>query len=141
MPSETEHSGIWPSEQSPSTQVRLVEIVFPDHCNHLGTLFGGQALAWMDKAAFLAASRHAGCTVVTARSDRIDFTAPVRLGEIVEVVARVHAVGRSSMTVRVSLRRESTPGGEQVAATSGEFVMIAVDTQGRPVPVARRTAT
>jgi len=127
-----------PSESaagSTSTEVRLVEIVFPDHCNHLGTLFGGQALAWMDKAAFLAASRHAGCTVVTARSDRIDFAAPVRLGEIVEVIARVQSVGRSSITVRVSLRRESIPGGEQVAATSGEFVMIAVDAQGQPVPV------
>ena len=122
------------------TQVRLVEIVFPDHCNHLGTLFGGQALAWMDKAAFLAASRHAGGTVVTARSDRIDFTAPVRLGEIVEVVARVHAVGRSSITVRVSLLRESVPGGEQVAATSGEFVMIAVDAGGRPRPLVQGAA-
>jgi len=114
------------------TQVRLVEIVFPDHCNHLGTLFGGQALAWMDKAAFLAASRYAGGTVVTARSDRVDFTAPVRLGEIVEVVAQVQAVGTSSITVRVTLRRESVPGGEQIAATSGEFVMIAVDSSGRP---------
>jgi acyl-CoA hydrolase len=85
MPSEGEFFKSGPSGQSTSTEVRLVEIVFPDHCNHLGTLFGGQALAWMDKAAFLAASRHAGCTVVTARSDRIDFTAPVRLGEIVEV--------------------------------------------------------
>jgi len=118
------------------SEVRLLEIVFPDHCNHLGTLFGGQAMAWMDKAAFLAASRHAGCTVVTARSDRIDFSAPVKLGEIVEVLARVSSVGRTSMTVRVSLRREAKPGGAQVEATSGEFVMIAVDTQGRPVAVA-----
>ena len=38
------------------TEARLIEIVFPDHTNHLGTLFGGQALAWMDKAAFLAAA-------------------------------------------------------------------------------------
>jgi len=119
------------------THVRLVEIVFPDHCNHLGTLFGGQALAWMDKAAFLAASRYAGGTVVTARSDRIDFAAPVRLGEIVEVLAQVHSIGRSSITVRVSLLRESVAGGEQVAATSGEFVMIAVDASGRPRPLAQ----
>lgn len=132
MPSE--------SASAPAQEVRLVEIVFPDHCNHLGTLFGGQALAWMDKAAFLAASRHAGGTVVTARSDRIDFSAPVRLGEIVEIVAKVSAVGRSSMTVRVSLRRESTPGGEQVVATTGEFVMIAVDRNGRPVPIAHGAA-
>lgn len=90
-----------------NTEARLMEIVFPDHCNHLGTLFGGQALVWMDKAAFLAASRYAGCTVVTARSDRIDFVAPVRLGEIVEAVAKVRSVGRSSMTVLAVARSKA----------------------------------
>lgn len=129
MPSESVRRG--------SGDVRLVEIVFPDHCNHLGTLFGGQALAWMDKAAFLAASRFAGCTVVTARSDRIDFKQPVKLGEIVELVATVIGVGRSSLTVRVALSREAVPGAEPVLATSGEFVMIAVDAIGRPTPVQR----
>ena len=118
-------------------EARLVEIVFPHHCNHLGTLFGGQALAWMDKAAFLVASRFAGRTVVTARSDRIDFREAVRLGEIVELVASVTGVGRSSMTVRVQMLREATPGAEQKLATSGEFVMVAVDAQGRAAPVAR----
>ena len=29
------------------TEARLLHMVFPDHTNHLGTLFGGQALAWM----------------------------------------------------------------------------------------------
>lgn len=118
-------------------EVRCVEIVFPDHCNHLGSLFGGQALAWMDKAAFLAAGRFAGRTVVTARSDRIDFRAAVKLGDIVELRAKVVGVGRSSMTVRVSLLREPTPGAQQQLATSGEFVMVAVDEQGRAVPVGR----
>lgn len=119
------------------TEARFVEIVFPHHCNHLGSLFGGQALAWMDKAAFLVASRFAGRTVVTARSDRIDFREPVKLGDIVELVAVVTGVGRSSMTVRVSLLRESVPGAEQKLATIGEFVMVAVDEAGRAVPVGR----
>ncbi|MEP7044821.1 MAG: acyl-CoA thioesterase [Dokdonella sp.] len=125
------------SEQVRSHQARCIEIVFPHHCNHLGGLFGGQALAWMDKTAFLAASRFCGCTVVTARSDRIDFRAAVKLGDIVELVATVVGVGRSSMTVRVSLSREATPGAEQQLATAGEFVMVAVDTAGRAVAVGR----
>ena len=120
-----------------NAEVRLVEIVFPDHCNHLGTLFGGQALAWMDKAAFLAASRYSGATVVTARSDRIDFAGSVKLGEIVEVRAAVRSVGRSSMTVKVKLLKEGSPGGPQVEATSGEFVMVAVDSEGKPRAVTR----
>jgi acyl-CoA hydrolase len=125
------------SEQVGGNVVRCIEIVFPDHCNHLGGLFGGQALAWMDKAAFLAASRFAGRTAVTARSDRIDFRAAVKLGDIVELVATVVGVGRSSMTVRVSLSREATPGAQQQLATSGEFVMVAVDAAGNAVPVGR----
>ncbi|MET0225478.1 MAG: acyl-CoA thioesterase [Dokdonella sp.] len=128
------------AEGSRDSEVRCVEIVFPDHCNHLGGLFGGQALAWMDKAAFLAASRFAGRTVVTARSDRIDFRAAVKLGDIVELVATVVGVGRSSMTVRVSLSREATPGAAQQLATSGEFVMVAVDAAGNAVPVGRALA-
>ena len=123
------------SEAGGASEARFVEIVFPHHCNHLGTLFGGQALAWMDKAAFLVASRFAGRTVVTARSDRIDFREAVRLGEIVELAADVTGVGRSSMTVRVRMLREAAPGAAQTLATSGEFVMVAVDEAGRAVPV------
>lgn len=125
------------SETVGKSEARFVEIVFPHHCNHLGTLFGGQALAWLDKAAFLVASRFAGRTVVTARSDRIDFRQAVKLGEIVELVASVTGVGRSSMTVRVRMLGEATPGAEPRVATSGEFVMVAVDDAGNAVPVRR----
>lgn len=128
------------SEADGESTARFVEIVFPHHCNHLGTLFGGQALAWMDKAAFLVASRFAGRTVVTVRSDRIDFREAVKLGEIVELAASVTGVGRSSMTVRVRMLSEATPGAEPRLATSGEFVMVAVDDAGRAVPVQRALA-
>lgn len=119
------------SSSEAATEIRLAEIVFPHHCNHLGTLFGGQALAWMDKAAFLVSSRYSGCTTVTARSDGIDFKAPIRLGDTVEIVASVRKVGRSSMTVEVKLLRDAKAGEEQVVATTGHFVMVAVDEAGR----------
>lgn len=53
--------------------VRLIDMVFPGDTNHHGTLFGGVALAHMDKVAFLAASRHGRAPFVTAASQRIDF--------------------------------------------------------------------
>lgn len=110
----------------------LLEMVFPDHTNHLGTLFGGQALAWMDKAAFIAASRHARRTVVTARSERVDFRAPVRQGQLVEIRARVVGQGRSSMQVDVEMHTEGLLDGTRSLCTSGRFVMIALDADGRP---------
>ena len=47
--------------------VRLIDMVFPGDTNHHGTLFGGVALAHMDKVAFLAASRHGRAPFVTPR--------------------------------------------------------------------------
>lgn len=120
----------------PPTEARLLEMVFPDHTNHLGTLFGGQALAWMDKAAFIAASRYARRTVVTARSERVDFTLPVRQGQLVETIARVVEVGRSSMQVEVEVIAEDLLSGERELCTRGRFTMIALDARGRPAEVA-----
>lgn len=112
-------------------EARLLDIVFPDHTNHLGTLFGGQALAWMDKAAFIAASRYARKTVVTARSEQVDFKLPIRQGQMVEALARVVEVGRSSMQVEVELIAEDLLTGEREICTRGRFVMIALDSRGR----------
>ena len=116
------------------TRARLLEMVFPDHTNHLGTLFGGQALAWMDMAAFIAASRYARSNVVTARSEQVDFNVPVRKGQLVEVVASIVKVGRSSMRVDVELIAEDLVSGDRKLCTRGRFVMIALDELGRPVP-------
>ena len=117
-------------------EARLWEIVFPDHANHLGTLFGGQALAWMDKAAFVAATRFSRRTVVTARSEQVDFHVPVRQGQLVELVATVEAVGRSAMQVVVELHAEDTRAGSRRLCTRGRFTMVALDGEGRPVVVA-----
>ena len=117
-------------------EARLWEIVFPDHANHLGTLFGGQALAWMDKAAFVAATRFSRRTVVTARSEQVDFHVPVRQGQLVELVATVEAVGRSAMQVVVELHAEDTRAGSRHLCTRGRFTMVALDGEGRPVVVA-----
>ena len=125
----------------PPIEARLLEMVFPDHTNHLGTLFGGQALAWMDKAAFIAASRYARRTVVTARSEQVDFKLPIRQGQLVETIARVVEVGRTSMQVQVELVAEDLLSSRRELCTRGRFVMIALDRDGRPTTVPSLPAT
>jgi uncharacterized protein (TIGR00369 family) len=124
-----------PNAEARPTQARLLHMVFPDHTNHLGTLFGGQALAWMDMASFIAASRYARSTVVTARSEQVDFNQPIHKGDLVEVVAQLVKVGRSSMSVDVEVITENLLTGERKLCTRGHFVMIALDPLGRPTPV------
>ncbi|WP_437877301.1 acyl-CoA thioesterase [Sorangium sp. So ce513] len=117
------------------TEARLVEMVFPEQTNHYGTLFGGQALALMDKAAFILASRYARRSVVTASSEKVDFHVPVRQGQLVELVARVASTGRSSITAEVDLYAEDLISGERQLATRGRFVLVALDAHGKPTGV------
>lgn len=119
---------------------RFVEIVFPEQANHYGTLFGGTALNLMSKAAAIAAARRAGGSVVMASSDKIDFHMPVRVGQLVELSARVVRVGRCSMTVQVDVVAETFGKADRKLAVQGSFEMVAVDASGRPKPVASAAA-
>jgi uncharacterized protein (TIGR00369 family) len=117
------------------TQVSLIEMVFPEQTNHYGTLFGGQALALMDKAAFIVASRFARRTVVTACSEKCDFHVPVRQGQLVELLARVVATGRTSITVEVDLYSEDLLTGDRQLGTRGRFILVALDAHGKATTV------
>ena len=121
---------------SGEAESRFVEMIFPEQANHYGTLFGGTALNLMGKAAFVAATRAARKPVVMAASERIDFRVPVKVGQMVELVARVEGTGRSSLSVKVEMFAESPISGERCSAIQGHFVMVAVDANGRPVALA-----
>ncbi|TKD22831.1 acyl-CoA thioesterase [Rhodobacter capsulatus] len=113
----------------------LVEMIFPDQANHYGTLFGGHALALMARAAFVAGCRRAAGPVVMARSERVDFATPIRVGEMLELRAEILREGRSSMTVAVRGIAQPIGPGAPRPALDGQFVMVAVDADGRPRPL------
>lgn len=119
----------------------MIEMVFPEHTNHYGTLFGGHALRLMDKAAFVAASRYARRNVVTACSERVDFKNAVHHGNLVELTARVVATGRSSMTVEVELFAEDLLSGERRLCAQGKFVLVALDKNGKPADISSTSSS
>jgi len=125
------------SETEPDDVLRMAEMVFPPQTNHYGTLYGGDALRMMGKAAFIAASRHARAVMVMAASDRVDFVSPIRSGEMVELAARVQMVGRSSLRIGVELWAEDLMTGDRRRSATAVFTMVAVDGEGRPKPWAR----
>jgi acyl-CoA thioesterase YciA len=116
------------------TALELAEIVFPEHANHYGTLFGGNALLLMSKAAFLAARAFAKSDVVMARCGDAQFMVPVRVGSVLRLRAWVTRAGRSSLTVCVSGTAEQL-GCEPRTALKSLFEMVAVDKTGRPARI------
>ncbi|MFC3579013.1 acyl-CoA thioesterase [Sphingomonas hylomeconis] len=114
--------------------LHMADIVFPSQTNHYGTLYGGDALKMLGRAAFIAATRHARAVMVMAASDRIDFRAPIREGEMTECIARVRMTGRSSVSILVDLHAENLLTGRRDHAATATFTMVAVDPDGRSLP-------
>lgn len=117
--------------------LRFTEMVLPPLSNHYGTLFAGQALALMSKAAFVAANRRAGHDVVMARCSQVDFFAPIPQGRALELSAQVVRTGRTSMSVQV-LGQMAPRNRAEVASEvlRGMFEMVSVDASGRPMALA-----
>jgi acyl-CoA hydrolase len=113
----------------------MLESVFPTDTNPRGRLFGGTLVAWMDKAAGYAAMRQARNVVVTAAIEGIDFRVPVEQGHLVELVATVVSVGRTSLRVRVDVFREDAISETRSLCTTGHFTLVSVDHEGRPAAV------
>jgi acyl-CoA hydrolase len=112
-------------------QISTFEVVFPSMVNQFGTLFGGIALQWMDRAAWICSTRFVRKTMVTVASDRTEFKHPVRQGELVELCARISKIGKTSVTVDVELYSEHPLTGKRMLATKGHFVMVAIDEHGK----------
>jgi acyl-CoA hydrolase len=125
------------SVPDPPDALRMVDLVFPEQTSHYGSLYGGNALALMAKAAFVRATRHSRRSVVMASTQRADFDSQIHKGEVVEVSPRVVVVGQSSMTVEVELVAENLRTGERRHCGLARFVMVALDREQQPIPVLR----
>jgi acyl-CoA hydrolase len=111
------------SDTEPSL-MSVVDMVWPDQSNHHGTLFGGAALAALDRLAFIMGSKVLRGTVVTAAVSRLDFAAPAPAGHLIECTAEVVHRGRRSVTLKTELVAEALLTGERTHCLSGDFVMV-----------------
>lgn len=115
-----------------SSEARVIKAVFPSNTNHHNTLFGGEALAWMDETAFIAATRFCRKPLVTVSSDRIDFNKAIPAGSLAELIARVIHVGNTSLKVEVNIFVEDMYQDKREHAIRGVFTFVAVDENRKP---------
>jgi acyl-CoA hydrolase len=100
--------------------------------NSAGFVHGGVVMRMCDEAAGIAAIRHCGMRAVTAGMDRMTFTEPVMVGELLRCQATVNAVWRTSMEVGVRVEAENAVTGEVRHTSTAYLTMVAVDAEGNP---------
>jgi acyl-CoA hydrolase len=113
----------------------MVQIVLPNDANPLGALLGGTLMHWIDLAGAMAAHRHSRNYVVTASIDHMDFLTPVRVGDLVILRSSVNRAFRTSMETGVKVWVENYIAGTQQHVSSAYLTFVAVDREGRRLPV------
>lgn len=111
------------------------QLMMPQHANAIGHVFGGVILAMMDTTAAVSAMRHARMTCVTASVDRVDFREPIHVGDLVIMKSSVNFVGRTSMEIGVRVETENLVDGIRRHTNSCYLTFVAIDRNGRPVPL------
>ncbi len=115
--------------------VTSVRIMMPADANIRGNVFGGAIMRYMDEIAAVVAFRHARRNVVTASIDRMNFIAPVYLGNLLVLKASVNYVGKTSMEIGVRMEAENLVTGEVTHAGSCFLTYVALDDKGRPTAI------
>ena len=101
--------------------------------NSAGFVHGGTVMRMCDEAAGIAAIRHCQGRVVTAGMDRMTFTEPVHVGELLRCRASVNAAWNTSMEVGVRVEAENAVTGQVRHTSTAYLTMVAVDEKGKPL--------
>ncbi len=117
------------------TRTVVQRIMMPMDANPMGNVYGGSILKYIDEVASLVAFRHTRTNVVTASIDRMDFLAPMHVGDFLILRAAINYTGRTSMEVGVRVEAEDPRSGHVVHAGSCYLTMVALDAKGKPTTV------
>jgi len=123
----------------PEGQPILRTVPMPSDTNYAGDIFGGWIMSQVDIAGSIPAIRRARGRVATVAVNSFVFKQPVFVGDIVSFYAEIIKVGRTSITVDVSVyaQRGAREGGDEICIKVTEAVLtyVAIDDNRRPHPV------
>lgn len=119
---------------TPSQNV-MTKVMSPLDANHYGYVHGGAIMRYVDEAAYISASRHAGRNTVTASIDQMSFQHPVHLGDLLVLKSGVNYVGKTSMEVGVRIEAENLVTRDVKYIGSAYVTMVALDDFGKPTSV------
>lgn len=119
-------------ERIRKSETRQFKAIFPNTLNANDTLFGGQAMQWMDEVAYITATRFTHQRMFTVNTEKIRFLKAIESNTIVEVVGRIEKTHPIKLRVKVEIYVEEMYGQDREKAIEGVFVFASLDENRRP---------
>ena len=117
-------------------------VMMPRDTNPYGTIFGGVLLSYIDQAGAIGARYEVAQLefpkhdMVTVAMEGVEFHQPVFVGDAVSFWTELKRVGRTSITMHITV--EADRNGKTTKLTEADATFVAVETQGRerrPIPL------
>lgn len=119
-----------------NSETFMTHRALPGDTNAAGNVHGGVILKHIDLAGAVCAMRHArGCSVVTASIDRMEFKAPVHVGELMMLKSSINYVGSKSMEVGVRVEAEDLFTGNIRHVASAYLTFVAMSPEKKPTSI------
>ena len=123
--------------EQPKGELVIRTVAMPADTNPNGDIFGGWIMSQMDIGSGILASKTAKTRVATVAVEGMSFLQAVKVGDTVACYAWVEKIGRSSMRIPVEVWVQPYRRTEQTRVTHAVFTYVALDDNGRPIPVLR----
>lgn len=113
-----------------TTELTMSFLAEPKDVNFGGHVHGGEVMKWMDQIGYALAVKYSKGYAVTKFVDKINFTSPMKIGDLVSLSAKVLSVGTTSMRIEICVTSENLLTEVISDNCSCEMVFVAVDKQG-----------
>ena len=117
--------------KKPQRDITLRFLAETTDVNFGGKVHGGAVMKWIDLAAYACAAGWSGRYCVTAYAGGIRFVAPIHVGSLVEVEAKVIYTGKSSMHIALEVNACDPKSLNHRLTTHCIVIMVAVDQNGQ----------
>ena len=110
-------------------------IPMPCDTNANGDIFGGWLLSQMDIAGCVECKRYFPGRYVTITIDKMVFTKPVNVGDILTIYCKIINIGKTSITIDILAKVKKSllnKTVETVEVTKGIFKYVCIDENHKP---------
>ena len=114
------------------------KLIMPEHLNHLGFLYGGHMLKWIDEFAYITANlEYPGHNFLTIALDNVIFRKSVRVGEIVRFAVDCSQLGTTSLRYNVKAYGTRFHVKPDEVLFETRITFVSVDEKGEKKPIQR----
>ncbi len=125
------------NSREPKGQIAIRTLAMPENTNPNGDIFGGWVVSIMDLAGLVLAKEITSHRIVTVAIEKMEFIAPVKVGDTVCCYGEIVEKGRTSFKVKMETWAFGYGIKDQKRriVTEGLFTYVAIDENAKPTPI------